>query len=161
MAPGSGCLRIVFKLTFLALGPCLLAFSLVSAYQTKRFLRQSITSQAIIVQLKQVHSGRHAKTSYAPVFTFPAENGRAYTVTSRMSSNPPAFKVGQVATVHYAKDHPEQARLDSFLELWLFDIIGGVIGVIFSLLMIAVIFGRKGQPRIYSRSSFGPAFNRW
>lgn len=147
--------RILFGVTFFVFGPCLLLAALISAWRTHLFLRGSESSLATVVQLKEIHSlHRRAEVSYAPVFTFVARDGRTYTLTSDMATHPSAFKVGEDATAHYPAGHPEQARLDSFSQLWLFDLIEAIFGVIFTLLMLAVIFARQGQPRVYSRSEF-------
>jgi hypothetical protein len=144
--------RLLFGVAFFVLGPCALAWALISAYRTHTFLQRSVTAQATIVRLNAVRSLRHRTWSYQPVFTFTADDGRSYTLTSNYATNPPAFKAGEHATVHYEKDHPEQARLDSFTQLWMFDVIDGALGGLFTLLFLGVIFARARPPRIYKRS---------
>lgn len=150
----SGPWRILFGVTFFVSGPCVLVAALVSAYRTHVFLQSSTAAEATVVQMKEVRSLNLIERRYAPVFTFTAGDGRTYTLASKMATNPPAFKVGEHVMAHYQTGHPEQARLDSFAQLWLFDLIEGAFGVIFTLLMLAVIFARKGQPRVYSRADF-------
>jgi hypothetical protein len=149
--------RILFGLTFFVLGPCLLVWSLVSLNRTRNFLRGSESAAATVIQMNEIRSFNQTRRSYAPVFAFTASDGRTYTLTSNMASNPPAFKVGEHVLAHYQAGHPEKARLDSFAQLWLLDLIDGVFGIIFTLLMVAVIFARKGEPRVYKRSDFPPA----
>jgi len=147
-------LRILFGVTFFVFGPCVLLWALISLYRTHVFLHSSQSADATVIQMKEILSLNHARRSYAPVFTFLAGDGRSYTVTSKMANNPPAFKVGEHATAHYEKGHPELARLDSFSQLWLFDLSEGILGFLFTLLLLAVIFARKGQPRVYRRADF-------
>lgn len=144
--------RLLFGVTFFLLGPCALAWALISAYRTHAFLQRSVTAQATIVRLNAVRSLRHRTVSYEPVFTFTADDGRSYTIASNFATSPPAFKVGEHATAHYEKGHPEQARLNSFAQLWIFDVIDGAVGALFTLLFICVIFARARPPRVYKRS---------
>jgi hypothetical protein len=144
--------RLLFGVTFFVLGPCSLVWSLVSAYRTHAFLARSVAAQGVVVQLKEIR-GLHADTGLAPVFTFTAD-GRNYTIASNYATSPPAFKIGEHVIVHYEKGHPEEARLESFTQLWLFDIIGGALGALFTLAFLGVIFARTGPPRVYKRSDF-------
>jgi hypothetical protein len=146
--------KVLFGVTFFLLGPCLLAAALISAYRTHAFLSTSEAAEATVIRLQEFWNLNHTTASYAPVFTFAAGDGRAYTVTSNMATNPPVFKVGEHAQAHYPKGHPEQARLDSFSQLWLMDVANEIIGSIFTLLLLALFFARKGTPRIYSRTDF-------
>lgn len=145
--------RWLLGITFFVLGPCSLVWSLVSAYRTHAFLARSVAAQGTVVQLK-VTRGLHSDIGFAPVFAFPADDGRSYTVTSEYATAPPAFKVGEHVVVHYEKGHPEEARLESFSQLWLFDIIGGALGAVFTLAFLGTIFARTGPPRVYKRSDF-------
>lgn len=147
-------LRILFGVSFFVLGPCMLVAAFISAYRTHMFLRGSESAAATIIQMKEVRSLNHARRSYAPIFTFIAGDGHSYTVNSDMATNPPAFKVGEHATAHYERGHPDLARLDSFSQLWLFDLMEGIFGLLFTLLLLAVIFARQNQPRVYSRADF-------
>jgi Protein of unknown function (DUF3592) len=142
--------RLLFGVTFFVLGPCSLVWTLVSAWRTHSFLERSVAAQGTVVQFKVIR-GLHSNTGFAPIFTFTAD-GRNYTITSNYATSPPAFKIGEHVVVHYAKGHPEEARLESFTQLWLFDIIGGALGALFTLVLLGVIFARSGPPRVYKRS---------
>jgi hypothetical protein len=151
-------LRLMFGLIFFVLGPCVMLAVLVSAWNTRQFLRHSVTAQATVVRQVAVKF-RHTGMSYAPIFTFIAVDGRPYTVTSHLASSPPTYAIGALVTVHYEKDHPEDAIIHSFGELWLFKIIWGSVSFLFTLLFLAVIFARPRPPRIYHRSDFPPPAN--
>jgi hypothetical protein len=144
--------RLLFGVTFFVLGPCSLVWSLVSAWRTHAFLERSVAAQGTVVQFKAIRS-LHSNTGFAPIFTFTAD-GRSYTIASDYATSPPAFKIGEHVIVHYEKGHPEQARLESFTQLWLFDLIGGALGAVFTLAFLGVIFARTRPPRIYKRSDF-------
>ena len=147
-------LRLMFGLIFFVLGPCVMLAVLVSAWNTRQFLRHSLVAQATIVRLAGVRF-RHSM-SYAPVFTYIATDGRPYTVASHQASSPPAYSVGAFVTVHYQKDHPEDAVIDSFSELWAFKVIWGFVSLLFTLLFLAIVFARPRPQHIYHRSDFPP-----
>src|SRR5271170_6657038 len=100
---------LVIKWSFLLIGPSFLLGALISAHSTQMFLRRSVTTQGRIAGLKPVHSQRDNSVTYAPVFRFDVPGWHLATVVSHTSSNPPAFKVGEVVTVHYEQGHPEGA----------------------------------------------------
>ena len=145
--------RLLFGITFFVLGPCSLIWALVSAWRTHLFLERSVSAQSTVVQLKLIRGLHHSNDGFAPTFTFAAD-GRNYTVTSDYATAPPAFKIGEHVIVHYEKGHPERARLESFTQLWLFDLIGGALGALFTLAFLGVIFARTRPPRVYKRSDF-------
>lgn len=125
-----------------------LAGALISAHSTQQFLHNSVTAQARIVALKPVHIGRYSSISYAPVFRFDVPGTHFATVVSNTSSNPPAFKVGEVVTVSYPPGHPEKAVIDSFGQLWSVDLAFGVFGALatgFGLLILFAIHTSRRQ----------------
>jgi len=67
--------------------------------------------------------------TYAPVFSFTAEEGRAYTVISETYSSSPGFRVGESVRVRYDPSNPQNARIHSFFQTWGGAIIFGVVGV--------------------------------
>jgi Protein of unknown function (DUF3592) len=157
--PG-GCIRLGFKFVFVAAGPCLLVYCCLSVLETKASIRNGVTTQAIIVRLQAV-PGRKSGTTYAPVFTFMTEDGRPFTMTSRTSSNPPAYRPGQVATVYYPHGEPQMARLDSFFDLWFSDLIIAFFGVIITLIGLASLFSRRRRRRTMVQSAINAAINNW
>lgn len=148
--------RLLFGVTFFVMGPCALLWAVVSAYNTHVFLSRSIAVPATIVGMHAQQNLRSV-TNYAPVFTFTADDGRTYTVTSYMGSSVSTFEVGEHVTAHYDTGHPEQARLATFGQLWMFDLIVGAVSVFGTLLFLVVVFGRMGPPRVYKRSDFPPS----
>jgi len=157
--PG-GCIRLLFKLVFLAVGPCLLLYCYFSVQETRASIRNGVTTQAVIVRLQAVH-GHKSGTSYAPVFTFMTEDGHPFTLTSRVSSNPPSYKVGQVATVYYPHGQPQEAKLDSFFDLWFTQLLVGVFGVLITLIGLASLFRRRRRRRTVMQSAINAAINNW
>jgi hypothetical protein len=70
--------------------------------------------------------------TYAPVFSFRDTEGRHHLVTSAVSHGKSPYEPGQEVPVLYDPDDPENARLDSFVQLWLFPLVFGFMGTIFA-----------------------------
>ncbi len=85
----------------------------------------------VVALVKKTSHGRHGRrsTSYAPRFVFTSGDGRSYTVTSKSSSNPPEFKVGERLTVLYPEENPADAVQKSFMGLWFLPLMLGVLGL--------------------------------
>jgi len=49
--------------------------------------------------------------TYRPSVTFTTQNGESITYTSKFSSNPPAYDVGEDVTIYYLPDNPQKARI--------------------------------------------------
>jgi hypothetical protein len=160
MAFLGACIRLLFKLAFLAAGICLLVYCYHRVQETKASIRNGVTTQAVVIRLQAVH-GRKSGTTYAPVFTFMTEDGHPYTMTSSTASNPPSYKVGQVATVYYPHGQPQLAKLDSFFELWFIDLIIGSFGAVITLIGLGSIFGRRRRRRTVMQSAINSAINNW
>jgi hypothetical protein len=133
------------KWTFLSIGPLFLGGALIDAHFTQKFLRESVTVDGRIVGLKPVPSTR--RVTFAPVFRFPVEGSHPVTVVSNTSSNPPVFKPGEVVKVHYRKDHPENAMIDSFGQLWLGDVVFASVGVLSVGISVLILVAARKRKR--------------
>lgn len=154
-------LWLLIKWTFLVMGPLFLGGSLISAHRTQQFLRDSIAVQGRVVALKPVHSTRDNSITYAPVFRFGVVGSHLATVVSNTSSNPPAFKPGQVVQVHYQQGHPEHAVIDSFEQLWLGDWVFGSVGAFFTAIsLLIIVYGHKRKRSDPPRSNDGSGITR-
>ena len=96
------------------------------------FLFRATETDARILRTEPVEDGESGATSFAPVFTFVAADGRTYTITSDTSSNPPGYEAGEKARVLYIRSDPTQARLESLGQLWLFPLIIGPLGFFYA-----------------------------
>jgi Protein of unknown function (DUF3592) len=132
---------------FIALGALFLGGALIDAYFTQKFVRESVTTDGAVVGLNPTHRARKRRVTYAPVFRFVTEDGRPVTVVSHTSSNPPAFNLGEAVKVHYKKDHPENAKIDSFGQLWLGDIVFGSVGAIFTGIGVLILLATAKRNR--------------
>ena len=109
-------------------GSLMLVLSLAMAVRTEQFLRRSVATHGRVVENVELVD-RDSRT-YAPVFEFADATGKTHRVQSRVSSNPPDFAVGQPIGIRYERNHAEDARPDSFGQLWATTFVLGVAGAV-------------------------------
>jgi hypothetical protein len=116
-------------------GPCALAYSLVSTFRTRDFIRRSVEVTGEVIRLERSvdRGGSASYIEYAPVFSFTVADGNAYTVISKISSSPADFNVGESVRVRYDPTNPQDARIHTFLQTWGAAVIFGVIGIGFTI----------------------------
>jgi hypothetical protein len=130
MKAGSAGFRVV-RLVFVAVGMLFLGRAAYLALSTASLLHQSIEVDGRIVAVVQMHKAIHTGLTYAPVFRFPLEDGRPFTVQSGVHANPPEFRGGERVKVYYQRGHPERAVIDSVGQLWRDDLALAFVGLIF------------------------------
>lgn len=106
--------------------------------QSSSFLTKSIKTTAVVSDLED------RNRVYYPVFSFTDRDGKDHSFKSNSGRYPPAYKKGDSVIILYNPEDPKQARTDSFADLWLFPILGGVLGVIPIIIGIVFVFiGRR------------------
>jgi hypothetical protein len=140
--------RIVLGL-FVWAGMALLALAAVSTLRTIDFLRHSEGAVGAVDRMERVVRKSTRGTpqiTYAPVFSFITAHDREITVTSRSSSNPPEFHAGEEVPVLYDRRNPENARINTFGQIWGVEIMLGGMGAgvcVFCLAWSASLRRRK------------------
>ena len=124
-------LPLLFGGSALLIGVFSLAVAGFFGEKTFRVVQGGLRAEAEVVGLDRRQSSRPNSYVYAPVFRFTAQDGQAYEVRSSVASNPPAHALGDRVPVVYRPEAPEDAVLDSFLELWSISLIAGSIGLVF------------------------------
>lgn len=105
----------------------LLAASTIVFWQTRDFVRSSISVPGRVVDLERsVSSDRYT------VFTFTNEAGQTYTARTRFASKRPIHQIGEPITVLYSPTQPQAARIKSFDSLWLFPTFIGAFAIVFT-----------------------------
>lgn len=99
--------------------------------------------------------GSKGGTMYAPQVRFqvPAPEGGAgasVEIHGRVSSSSRSYDVGDRVYVYYAPEHPEDARIDSFMEQWFFPLIFGFFGLVFGGIATGFIVAEWRQRRLYA-----------
>ena len=110
----------------------------VFAYKTWRFERMGHKVDGEVFRM--VHDGGKNHGS-KPVVAY-VVNGKRFEIVGSISSSPPAWKVGEKATVYYNPDDPTDAQISGFVERWLFPVIfGGIGGVVASVGITLLLTG--------------------
>ena len=107
-----GCLGLILNILWIVL----LAAGLLLAYNSWRLTTQGQSVEGTVV--KMISSEDEDGVTFAPVVEYDA-NGNTYSYESSNYSNPPAYHVGQQVKMIYDGEHPDQARISNFVELWL------------------------------------------
>ena len=124
---GSGCLLVfgnLFCLIFIGIGAWW-------GYGSFRLVQGGATTTGRVVDI--LVSRDDDGDSYAPVVAYTVR-GVDYQMTGTYTS-PPAYDLGDRVTVRYDRADPETARLDSFVELWLFPLVFGGLGLLFAVIL--------------------------
>lgn len=115
----------------IVVGSVMIGYAFKLFYDTVIFLRAAVRTVGTVVHLAPARNSDGGAT-YLPVFEYRTNDGSAYQHTSTVASNPPAYKVGDTATLLYHKRNPRRARVRSFTELWL----GQFVLVLFGMVCI-------------------------
>jgi hypothetical protein len=115
------------SIIFFIVGFVLLCVAGFLTWRTSRFTERAQSTTGTVTALVPDHNS-NGKTTYAPVFSFKAADGKTYSITSSASNNPPAFNVNDDVTVLYDPSNPSGARIDSTFQLWGAPMILGSVG---------------------------------
>ncbi len=120
-------IRIVGRISVI-IGFCLMLAGGYTYLQARNFITSAVRAQGTVVQLVE-RSGGKGRT-FCPVFSFVDTAGKEHKIYSNWGSKPPRFNVGEKVTVLYNPRSPEDARLDTFFELWGLPTILSIIGAV-------------------------------
>jgi hypothetical protein len=126
-----------------AAGPILLLIAAGTGIERALFLHSSLSADGVIVGLRPVWLYRPSDQSRQPVFRFTAKNGMSFTVTSNIAQSPSPWQPGDAVRVFYQQDHPENAHIDSFFQLWESQVIVGIVGGVFSAIPLLIFLLRR------------------
>jgi hypothetical protein len=70
-------------------------------------------------------------TVYYPHVRYVTRSGETVEFTASVGSSPPAFDVGEPVSVLYDPAAPQEARIDTFFQLWFGSLILGGTGLVF------------------------------
>jgi len=135
------------RIVLLVSTSCCVVLCIGFAIYTAVFLGTAQKATGKVVQLNERYNSSAEAVEYAPVFSFAAQDGKTYTVSSSTASNPSGFAVGDSVTVLYSKSNPEGARIASFLQLWLVPMVLAIIGVVHGLIAGFLFFLERRKNR--------------
>lgn len=128
-------LRNVLLLT----GVSLLCGSIYLFITTQHFLKVAELTTGTVVELAVSRSSDGSST-YWPVVQFQTQNGQLIEFISSSGSNPPAHDLGDVIEVLYPNDEPTEAKINSYLDLWLMFIIVTALGSLFFAFGLGMLY---------------------
>lgn len=111
---------------FLCLGTYLL-------FDAAVFASSAVPTDGVVTKMESAPEGR-----CAPMVRYDVES-RDYTFTSRVSSNPPRYAVGDPVRVLYQPDNHAVARIGTFEALWMIPLTSATFGAIFLALGAIVL----------------------
>jgi hypothetical protein len=120
-----------FGLTFLAIGGFL-------AHSSLAFRDGAQSAEGRVIELD---GGK-------PVVEFDTPDG-THRVTGSVSSDPPAYEVGENVTVWYPPDAPEAARIDGWLERWFLPTLFGGLGAVFAGIALGFLVAARRRRRLH------------
>ncbi|MFJ3638338.1 DUF3592 domain-containing protein [Streptomyces sp. NPDC090108] len=138
---------IVFGALFLAIGLALAGGSVSFLSEAKRAPGTVVGMDWRSGSSGQHGVGRrtHSGPTAHPVVAFTAADGVRRTFTGSVGSKPPAYDEGERVEVLYRPGSPEDARIDSFVSLWLLPLVFGGIGLVITGVGTAVAVVMRRQ----------------
>jgi hypothetical protein len=135
---------------FSLIGATFFGIGLFSFIDTQNFIKTAASTEGVVFELKPVQSRKNRGFTYAPVVKFQTPDGKNIQFQSSTSSNPPGFSVGQTVPVLYNRSNPQEAQVDSFVQLWLLPTVFGGFGIIFmgvgaTIFVIPLLSNKKGK----------------
>ncbi|ASK35373.1 hypothetical protein CEK62_13770 [Alcanivorax sp. N3-2A] len=118
----------------------------VSALNTSRFLDTAVSASGTVTELVSKRDDDNG-LMYSPRVHFRDGEGNSVRFVPNMSSNPPAYSVGEGVRVLYAPGHSEQARLNGFFSLWGASSITGGLGVLLVLVGAGLVLWPRWKAR--------------
>ncbi len=107
-----------------------------------------VKTEGTVLKMREVKSVEDGNITWVPIITFTDRAGNEHTFESSVSSDPPAYKIGEKVPLLYPEGKPNDVFIDSFMEKWLTPIllgVGGLVLFIVSLWMVFTAF-RRNKP---------------
>lgn len=140
---GSRIVAYLFLGVVCSAGPIMLLIATATGIERALFIHSSLPADGVIVALRQPPSRRHTNQSRSPIFRFMASNGQSYTVTSYIAQRPSPWRFGDHVPVLYQPGHPENASIDSFVQLWEPQVVLSIVGASFSSVPFLIFRARR------------------
>jgi hypothetical protein len=107
-----------------------LVIALIFGITTQLFISQASVAQGTVIGAASPDSGRRSSA----LIRFSTSDGQVVQFNSPVQSNPPEFHLGQTVRVYYNLSDPQSsARPDSWLSLWFWTGLAGLLGLVFGL----------------------------
>lgn len=120
----------IFGGVFGGIGLLLLVAATLFYFHTKNSQQGTILTKGKVINLS-ASRGSKGGTTYTPVVEFQFNN-QPFQIYGSVSSNPPAFEVGEEVELFVNPQTPQTASINSFMENWFVVLILGILGSVFS-----------------------------
>lgn len=140
-------LPIVLFVSVVVAGLLVLGLGLYELGSTAAFLTRAEQTDARFVGAAARRGGNHGGTFLYPRFEFRTADGRSITFTSSSGSTDQPYSDGERVKIIYDPRRPEDARLMSFLTLWITPTLLCAAGLVLSGGAVLVRAGLSRQRR--------------
>jgi hypothetical protein len=121
----------ILALVFGLIGIVLLLAGLGCGIATLVARQGAVHTEGQVIDQVRSGSSRRNRGGYLIVVRYADAHGNRYEVSSRIGSNPPAAATGESVGIYYPPEHPEDGRIDLFLENWFLACLFGGLGSVF------------------------------
>jgi hypothetical protein len=132
---------LFFGLMFAGIGTLLLIIGLCIFINSSSFVSKSSDAKGVVVRLESHNSSNETSTN--PIIKFSTENN-TYEFESNISAN---YSIGEHVNVLFNPYYPQDARINSFVALYLIPTIlsgvGGVFAIIGYIVLIKIMKSRN------------------
>ncbi|MBA3534445.1 MAG: DUF3592 domain-containing protein [Ardenticatenales bacterium] len=109
-------------------------------YRTKLFLARAIPAEGQYVDATWTTSMPSQQQSQVGTIAFQTADGQAIQFNGRLATPFESQKVGRTVRVLYDPANPEDALIDSFIEIWMPSVIFGGVGAGWLLATLIVLW---------------------
>lgn len=105
-------------------------FAIISVFEFKNTLNLLSNSHKTLGRIIDIEEEkrRNGGYMYSPVIKYKSVTGDEYIYDSNTKTGYTSYKIGQEIELIYDKNNPQNARVNSFLDIWFLTIIMGVGG---------------------------------
>lgn len=137
----------IVGILFLLIGLGLLTGGFFMWRSKADFVAHALHADGTVTGLDYQRSSKGSGT-YHPLVQFTAQDGNIVNFTSDSGSRPAAYSRGDHLPVLYAAANPEDAVIDSFIDLWLGTLIFAGLGLVFTLIGGGLVWSRLNQRKV-------------
>ena len=122
---------LIVRKIFTLVAIVMLALTAYTVFNTRQFMASALIAEGTVTDLSESIDPDDNSSSWYPVVRFTARNDQEVEFRSNVGSNPPSFEIGDIVEVAYQADDVENARVNTFGQLWTMSLIFGFLGTIF------------------------------
>lgn len=102
------------------------------------FLKSSIISEGKVTDIVKSRSDK-GQYMYSPEVSFTDPDGKVFSFTSNLSTNSPNYTVGETVSILYNKSNHQDAKINTFFQLWFGTMILSILGIVFFVIGLSIL----------------------